>query len=284
MRASVAAARPPELVRTGYAGTMFQARIDLWEDRVLTIARLGRVAAHAHTSSALLVGIDGRFGFREARAGAPWRPVEHLVVAPGCLHELDCGETLMGVLLLTPGLADHRQLCEHAELPSFENVLVLGSPRRRREALGAILAGELPVEELEAWVARQVGPPPGRYGSDARVEEAAALISRQPRVPWRLDTLAARTGVSPSRLQHLFQAELGVTPRQLRTWQRLRDVSRRFAAGESLTLAAHEAGFVDSAHLSKAFRQSFGIAPSRVLSGGTRVCVHEPREPTPGAA
>ncbi|RKH59278.1 helix-turn-helix domain-containing protein, partial [Corallococcus aberystwythensis] len=73
--------------------------------------------------------------------------------------------------------------------------------------------------------------------------QAAALSSRQPRVPWRLDTLAARTGGSPSRLQHLFQAELGVTPRQLRTWQRLRDVRRRFAAGGSLTLAAHKAGF-----------------------------------------
>ncbi|WP_158625267.1 AraC family transcriptional regulator [Corallococcus terminator] len=263
---------------------MSQARIDVWQDRVLSIARLGRVAVHAHTGSALLVGIDGPFGFREALPGAPWRSVEHLVVAPACLHELDCGDTLMGVLLLTPGQVDHRQLCEHAELPAFENVHVLGSPRRRREALGAILAGELPEEELDAWMTRQVGPPPGRYGSDARVEEVAVLISRQPELPWRLDALAARTGVSPSRLQHLFQTELGVTPRQLRTWQRLREVTRRFAAGENLTLAAHESGFVDSAHLSKAFRHFFGIAPSRVLSGGTRVCVHAPRLPAPDPA
>lgn len=256
---------------------MLRARIDVWEDRVLSIARLGRVAVHAHMGSALLVGLDGPFGFRAARAGEAWQAVEHLVIAPGCLHELDCGETLMAVLHLTPGQVDHRQLCEHAELPAFERFHVLGSPRRRREELGAIFAGELPAAELKAWVARQVGPPPGRYGSDARVEEAAALISHQPEAHWRLSTLAARTGVSPSRLQHLFQAELGVTPRQLRTWQRLREVSRRFAAGENLTVAAHEAGFVDSAHMSKAFRHFFGIAPSRVLSGGTHVSVHAPQ-------
>lgn len=255
---------------------MFRARIDLWQDRVLSIARLGRVALHAHTGAALLVGIDGRFGFRLGQPGAKWHAMDHLVVAPGCLHELDCGETLMGVLHLTPGQVDHRQLCEHAELSTFESMHVLGPPRRRREELRAIFAGELPDAELAAWVARQVGPPPGRYASDARVEEVAALISRQPDALWRLDTLAARTGVSPSRLQHLFQAELGVTPRQLRTWQRLREASRRFAAGGNLTLAAHEAGFVDSAHLSKAFRHFFGIAPSRVLSGGTHVRVHEP--------
>lgn len=91
---------------------MFRARIDLWQDRVLSIARLGRVALHAHTGSALLVGIDGPFGFRLGQPGAAWQAVEHLVVAPGCLHELDCGETLMGVLHLTPGQVDHRQLCE----------------------------------------------------------------------------------------------------------------------------------------------------------------------------
>lgn len=253
---------------------MIRARIDLWRDRVLSISRLGRVAVHAHTGSALLVGIDGRFGFRLGQPGARWQCVEHAVVAPGCPHELDCGETLIGVLHLTPGLVDHRQLCERAELPAFEAVHVLGPPRRRREELQAIFAGELSATELEAWVARQVGPPPGRYASDARVEEVAVLISRQPGALWRLPALAARTGVSPSRLQHLFRAELGVTPRQLRTWQRLREVSRRFAEGESLTVAAHEAGFFDSAHMSRAFRHLLGIAPSRVLSGATRVLIH----------
>ncbi|XXF80116.1 AraC family transcriptional regulator [Myxococcaceae bacterium GXIMD 01537] len=262
---------------------MFRARIDLWQDRVLSIARLGRVTVHAHTGSTLLVGIDGPFGFRLGQPAAAWQRVEHLVVAPGCLHELDCGETLMGVLLLTPGRADHRQLCEHAELPAFESMHVLGQPRQRRQGLRAIFAGELPLTELEAWVEQQVGPPPGRYASDARVEEAAALISRQPDALWRLPTLAARAGVSPSRLQHLFRAELGVTPRQLRTWERLREVSRRFAAGENLTLAAHEAGFVDSAHMSKAFRHFFGIAPSRMFSGGTHVRVHESRALAPGS-
>ncbi|NMO20374.1 helix-turn-helix transcriptional regulator [Pyxidicoccus fallax] len=254
---------------------MIRARIELWSDRVLSISRLGRVAVHAHTGAALLVGIDGPFGFRLGLPGEKWRTVEHIVVAPGCPHELECGETLMGVLHLTPGQIDHRQLCEHAELPAFEGLHVLGPPRRRREELRAIFAGELSAAELEAWVARQVGPPPGRYASDARVEEVAALISNQPDALWRLPALAARTGVSASRLQHLFRAELGVTPRQLRTWQRLREVCRRFAEGESLTLAAHEAGFVDSAHMSRAFRHLLGIAPSRVLSGGTRLRVHE---------
>jgi AraC family transcriptional regulator len=32
-----------------------------------------------------------------------------------------------------------------------------------------------------------------------------------------------------------------------------------------LTTAAHEAGFADSAHLSRTFRDTFGLAPSRIF-------------------
>jgi AraC-like DNA-binding protein len=40
-----------------------------------------------------------------------------------------------------------------------------------------------------------------------------------------------------------------------------------FAAGGSLTDAAHEAGFADSAHLSRTFRRMFGVAPSSLHIG-----------------
>ena len=36
---------------------MPRASIDLWQDRALVLAHLGRVAVHAHVASALLVGI-----------------------------------------------------------------------------------------------------------------------------------------------------------------------------------------------------------------------------------
>ena len=37
---------------------------------------------------------------------------------------------------------------------------------------------------------------------------------------------------------------------------------RRFNGGESLTKIAHDAGFADLAHFSRAFRASFGMTPS----------------------
>ena len=45
-------------------------------------------------------------------------------------------------------------------------------------------------------------------------------------------------------------------------WLRLERAVAVFAAGGSLTDAAHAAGFADSAHLSRTFRRMFGLAPS----------------------
>jgi AraC-like DNA-binding protein len=42
-----------------------------------------------------------------------------------------------------------------------------------------------------------------------------------------------------------------------------------FAKGDSLTEVAHEAGFSDSAHLTRTFRSLLGIAPSALTKEST---------------
>jgi AraC-like DNA-binding protein len=76
---------------------------------------------------------------------------------------------------------------------------------------------------------------------------------------------ASAAGLSASRFQHLFTAEVGVPFRRYRLWQRLRAAIRAAAAGASLTDAAHAAGFADQAHFTRAFRRTFGAPPSRGL-------------------
>lgn len=45
-------------------------------------------------------------------------------------------------------------------------------------------------------------------------------------------------------------------------WQRLRAAVELALKGATLTDAAHAAGMSDSAHLSRTFREMFGVAPS----------------------
>jgi AraC-like DNA-binding protein len=54
--------------------------------------------------------------------------------------------------------------------------------------------------------------------------------------------------------------------RSFRTWYRFRAAAEAFRTGGHMTSAAHAAGFYDSAHFARAFRQSFGLPPSSVLT------------------
>ena len=80
--------------------------------------------------------------------------------------------------------------------------------------------------------------------------------------PHPLKYLARSINLSEGRLRHLFRQELGVAIQQYWIGHRLLVAVRRFNGCESLTKIAHEAGFADLSHFSKAFRASFGMTPS----------------------
>ena len=82
--------------------------------------------------------------------------------------------------------------------------------------------------------------------------------------PSLADTAAA-VNVSPSRLTHLFTEEVGIPFRNYVLWMRFRRVVDEVARGSNLTEAAIAAGFSDSSHLSRSFREHFGLSPSALL-------------------
>ena len=77
-----------------------------------------------------------------------------------------------------------------------------------------------------------------------------------------LADLAARVGLSESRLAHLFRRNVGIPIRQYRLSLRMEQAVRYISRGSSLTEAAHMSGFSDSAHFSRICRRMFGSAPS----------------------
>ena len=74
-------------------------------------------------------------------------------------------------------------------------------------------------------------------------------------------TEAARhVGLSPDRMSHLFVEQTGLPFRTFVLWLRIQKAVEAYAQGASLTTAAYDAGFADSAHFSRTFRRMFGIA------------------------
>jgi len=108
---------------------------------------------------------------------------------------------------------------------------------------------------------------------DPRVKAAVAALNASTSVPVAAARIADELALSLSRLEHLFAREIGTPMRSFRNWCRLRRAAEVLADGSDLTQAALAAGFYDQSHFNRTFRQSFGISPSFVFVGGTRIHV-----------
>jgi AraC-like DNA-binding protein len=78
-------------------------------------------------------------------------------------------------------------------------------------------------------------------------------------------TSRAAAALSTGRFRHLFVRETGVAFRPYVLWLRLNVAIECSMQGRSWTEAAHEAGFADSAHLSRTFRRMFGMNPATLV-------------------
>jgi len=82
---------------------------------------------------------------------------------------------------------------------------------------------------------------------------------------FNLEMLAGIACLSTSRFTHLFKDQVGIPLRPFILWCRMRVAVTSVLAGMTLTQAAHEAGFSDTAHLSRTFMDMFGANPSAIL-------------------
>jgi AraC-like DNA-binding protein len=97
---------------------------------------------------------------------------------------------------------------------------------------------------------------------DPRIRDALALLRELPESKASVRDIAESVGLSESRFMHLFKEQVGIPVRRHLLWLRLMGALDSVLAGQSLTTAAHEAGFADSAHLSRTFRDMFGMTLS----------------------
>lgn len=119
-----------------------------------------------------------------------------------------------------------------------------------------------------------LGQSPGKGISaeqpDPRILKVQEWIGQRLGRPLDLESAANVAHVSAAHLARLFRTECGTTFRAYVRWRRLLRAVEMALAGTSLTDAAHAAGFADSAHLSRTFREMFGVAP-RFLFGPRRL-------------
>ena len=91
-------------------------------------------------------------------------------------------------------------------------------------------------------------------------------LAAAPPGDYAFEALLRASGLSPSRLSHAFSEAAGLSLRAFMLWRKTREALRLIGRGQSLTEVAHEAGFTDSAHLTRTFQATLGLLPSRLAN------------------
>ena len=254
MARSVTAAVPPRFQEAA-APMAGGARLYAWGARVLYVGPALNLTAHRNAVAVLALGLDGPFEVAETPgdpAGA-WRTTHTLLIPPNALHHLRSTAGRMAFLYVDPLSRDLERL-----RGGVDTTALLGLLRDLADG-------------VRDWVS--VRPELGRRldadaaAPDPRVRVALDALHADPAARLSLDELAAKAGLSASRFRRMFRAATGVTLRRYRLWVAMGAAARAITTGETLTTAALGAGFSSSAHFSAAFREMFGLEPSRLARG-----------------
>ncbi len=236
------------------------APLALWPS-LLAVQGPGEASdGHEHHTFHLVLARSGHLTVC-VRDGQP-RTAAAVLTRPDVPHAISCPSSSVLLLFVDPESESGDRL--HAALGTDELRLFDTAER-------TALLGDLPDHpssaQLDVWmrgaIDRLAGPTPVRRTMHPRVRRLLRLLRELPSdADSSLETLAAQVDLSPSRLLHVFTESVGVPLRTYLRWLRVQRAAASIVQGMPLTQAAAEAGFADAAHMSRTFKQMFGLAPS----------------------
>lgn len=99
---------------------------------------------------------------------------------------------------------------------------------------------------------------------DERIRKATDILAADLAKPFSLSQLAHACGLSVSRLSHLFEAQIGMSPRKYIELLRLQLAKQLLHSGNlSIGEIAEETGYANAFYFSLRFKKAFGMSPSK---------------------
>jgi AraC-like DNA-binding protein len=243
----------------------------MWKGGSVWIGRdTGQARPHSHHAIQIALALARTFRIRGAAADA-WHQTSAAIVMPDRSHLFDgCGHTVAMVFVEPETLAGRALVARHrqhdVDLLRDEGLMARTAAlhavfETRGTEAALVEAAQRIVEHLSAC---STAP----QAVDPRVARVLDRIREHPDAELTLAQVAAMAHLSPSRFRHLFVAQTGISFRAYLLWARMGWAVALGMAGGSWTDAAQQAGFADSAHLSRTCRRMFGIAPTMLVREG----------------
>jgi AraC family transcriptional regulator len=229
----------------------------------------GPINPHSHYAIQLAIGAPSGLRVRSGE-DAEWRPCSAALMPSRLTHTIDVNACeWSAVLFIEPETAEGKAISARLrnELEELDDDALAAGVRRLEQAW-RVEQDHAAVGAACMALVQTVSRTAPRVPSDPRVLAAVEFIRQRVDRPITLADVAEATHLSPGRFRHLFVQETGMPLRAYVLWRRLLHVWTLLAEGETLTTAAHAAGFADSAHLSRTARTMFGLPPSALNMTG----------------
>ena len=185
-----------------------------------------------------------------------------LVIGSNVSHRLSAPNPTAKILYVEPSL-----IRENIERLNVDAVEVLDLSLSQIEAIEQAIGTEPSAAKADFGLelARLIWPDGSHHTAfssiDPRIRQSLEHIEAADDLNLKLSQIVGSTGLSTSRFRHLFSQQIGMPFKSYLLWAKLQRAIQSLATDSSLTRAAHKGGFTDSAHLSRTFRRTFGLAP-----------------------
>jgi AraC-like DNA-binding protein len=231
-----------------------------WPDVLSCRPPATRSELHRHHAMHLVVALQGEI--RVHSPGADEQVTFGMLSAPNCYHGVDTTGAEVLVIFFAPESQPGASLRS-----AVTGSMKLLDDETRNWFRSAPSHAELTQPAGQAWLVEMVARLGGEHTTprvmDRRVLRALQFAREAlPEQESSLKELALQVGLSPSRLMHIFTRSTGLPLRPYLRWLKLQKAVISIATGSSITQAALDAGFADSAHLSRVFREGFGMRPT----------------------
>lgn len=243
-----------------------RGRIIFWEGASLWIMEaLPRPGAssnttdyHSHHAIQVTFPLGGQFELRTKKAAIKGPAA----VAPDASHIFEANG-LNALLFIEPESEAGRAICatlfRKSSLVSVPEPLVADITKRMVKAYSADPMDEMVLETLGRALVTALAGLSSAKQPEPRVQKMIEFAAANLDDDITLAAAAESAGLSPSRARHLFVEQTGLAFRTYLLWLKITRAVGLVSKGKSLTTAAHEAGFADSAHFSRTFKRMFGI-------------------------
>lgn len=238
-------------------------RLFMWRERALYVGASFDFSMHKHHAVQICVGINGEFDIDFG--GNDCHSVRAALISPDVAHQINATNNEIAFVYLEPESTGCGAMLNDKRVGNSYKLWETVDPKLASEFIDPI-RDEKTASSFLTQILEMAGlTPTSSVRLDDRIARVLKRIDNTIGSQCTSEELESVACLSSSRLQHLFKEQVGIPIRRYSLWRRIRFVLEQLINGVKLTDAAVDAGFSDTAHFSRTFKQMFGIQPSAFM-------------------